>query len=179
MDPAKSIRSYRTNPRFFDANRHQFDFNHCRIMSKKGAATAASVVKLWVNAGQATPSPPIGSTLGQRGVKAIDFCKQFNDATKDITAGTPMRVFITVRPDRTFSYVVRPPMTSWFLKKAAAIEKGAGQPGHEVAGSVSLKHVFEIARVKSKDPELSDVSLQKICAQIAGSARSMGIKVVP
>jgi large subunit ribosomal protein L11 len=147
-------------------------------MSKKAATTTASLVKLWVSAGQATPSPPIGSTLGQRGVKAIDFCKQFNDATKDLIPGTPMRVFITVRPDRTFSFQTRQPLTSYFLKKAANIEKGAGQPGHEVAGSVSLKHIYEIAKIKRQDPSMVEVPLQKICAQIIGSARSCGVKVV-
>jgi large subunit ribosomal protein L11 len=101
-------------------------------MSKKGATTAVtSLVKMYVPAGQATPTPPIGPVLGQKGVKAIDFCKQFNDRTKDVVNGAPMRVHVTVRPDRTFSFDVMTPTASYFLKKAAGIDKGAHEPGHE------------------------------------------------
>jgi large subunit ribosomal protein L11 len=148
------------------------------MSSKKGAANASSLIKLWINAGQATATPPIGPALGQRGVKAIDFCKQFNERTKDILPGTPLRVLINVRPDRTFNFECRPPTTSWFLKKAAGIEKGAGEPGREVAGTVSLKHIYEIARVKQTDSRLNELSLGSVCAMVAGAAKSMGILVV-
>ena len=146
-------------------------------MSKKQAV--ASAAKLWVGACEAKPTPPIGPALGQRGVKAIDFCKQFNDRTKDILTGTPMRVLINVRPDRSFTFTVKPPTTAYFLKKAANIEKGASSPGHEQAGRVSLKHVYEIAKIKKQDPNLNALPLSMICSQIVGSARSMGIQVVP
>lgn len=146
-------------------------------MSKKAAV--ASFAKLWVPAGQATPSPPIGPALGQRGVKAIDFCKQYNERTKDIIPGTPMRVLIHVRPDRSFNFEVKPPTTSYFLKKAAGIEKGASETGHEVAGTVSLKHIYEIAKIKQQDPNLKHLPLSMICSQVVGSTKSMGIQVVP
>lgn len=148
-------------------------------MSKKaGAANVSSLIKLWINAGQASVSPPIGPALGQRGVKAIDFCKQFNDRTKDIVPGTPMRVLINVRPDRTFSFECRPPTTAWFLKRAAGIERGANEPGREIAGTVTLKHVYEIAKIKRTDPRLNELSLQSVCSMIVGASKSMGVRVV-
>jgi large subunit ribosomal protein L11 len=146
-------------------------------MSKKAQVAVSSLVKLWVGAGQAAPSPPIGPALGQRGVKAIDFCKQFNDRTKDYITGTPMRVHIAVNPDRTFSFNVGPPSTGYLLKKATGIEKGSSNPGKEVCGVVSMKHIYEIAKIKQQDAALKEVKLEKICKSIASSAKSMGIKV--
>jgi large subunit ribosomal protein L11 len=148
------------------------------MSSKKAQNAVASAVKLFIGAGQASPSPPVGPALGQRGVKAIDFCKQFNDRTKDIIPGTPVRVDIKVNPDRTFSFSVKSPATSYFLKKAAGIEKGAGQPGKEdPVGSITMKHIYEIAKIKQKDPGLTDVKLEKICKSIVSTARSMGLTV--
>ena len=148
-------------------------------MSKKAAGTATTaLVKLWVPAGQAAPTPPIGPALGQRGVKAIDFCKQFNDRTKDLNAGTPMRCLITIRPDRTFTFDVKPPVTSWFVKKAAGLDKGSGEAGKVTAGTISMKHIYEIAKIKQQhDPQLNDLPLETVCSQIKGSCRSMGVKV--
>lgn len=149
-------------------------------MSKKGGSIAASLVKLWVPAGQATPTPPIGPALGQRGVKAIDFCKQYNDRTKEYLPGTPMRCHISIRPDRTFAFDIKPPTTAFFLKKAAGVEKASGEPGKVVAGTVSLKHIYEIAKIKHKhDSQMQDLSLKQVCWLVKGSCRSMGIQVVP
>eukprot|EP00158_Paraphelidium_tribonemae_P005574 Partr_v1_DN27409_c3_g1_i1_m71690 putative Ribosomal protein len=149
------------------------------MSAKKAANASIQLVRLYVPAGQATPTPPIGPALGQRGVKAIDFCKQYNDRTKDIITGVPMRCVITVRPDRTFTFDVKPPTTTYFVKKAAGVQKCASEPGREVAGTVSLKHIYEIAKVKQADPALASLSLKTICSQIKGSCRNMGISVVP
>lgn len=130
-------------------------------------------------AGLAAPTPPIGPALGQRGVKAIDFCRQFNDQTKDIVSGTPMRCTINVRPDRTFAFQVRPPFTSHFLKRAAGVEKGSARCGHDLVGQVTLKHVYEIAKLKATDPQLQGVSLENVCRMVVGTAKSCGIAVVP
>jgi large subunit ribosomal protein L11 len=146
-------------------------------MSKKTQA-AEVLVKLLVGAGKASPSPPIGPALGARGVKSMDFCKQFNDKTKNIITDTPLPTVITIKPDRTFTFVVKSPPTTYFLKKAAGITKGAQTPGTEVVGNVSLKHVYEIAKIKQQDQNLKHLSLESISSSIIGVAKSVGIQVV-
>ncbi|KAI8983656.1 50S ribosomal protein L11 [Pilobolus umbonatus] len=146
-------------------------------MSKKQQA-AEVIIKLLVGAGKASPSPPVGPALGARGVKSMDFCKQFNDKTKHIQPDTPLPTVITVKPDRTFSFVVKSPPTTYLLKKAAGITKGAQTPGTEVAGTISLKHVYEIAKIKQKDDNLKHLSLESISSSIIGVARSVGIQVI-
>ncbi|KAF9977020.1 hypothetical protein BGZ73_007228 [Actinomortierella ambigua] len=151
------------------------------MSSKKAPVAAASILKLVVPAGKATPSPPIGPALGQKGVKSMDFCKQFNDRTKNIEPGTPLPVIITVKGDRTFTFVTKSPPTSFFLKRAAGIEKGATDigPRHSFVGKVNLKQVYEIAKIKQADDGMGHLSLKGICAGVIGSAKSMGIEVVP
>ncbi|KAJ1954185.1 mitochondrial 54S ribosomal protein YmL19 [Dipsacomyces acuminosporus] len=146
-------------------------------MSKKGGAT--SILKLIVPAGKAMPSPPVGPALGQRGVKSMDFCKQFNDRTKDLILETPTPVAITIKPDRTFTFTVKSPPTSWLLKRAAGVAKGAAQPGKQVVGTVSLKHIYAIGQIKSKDPAMSHIDLSNICKSVIATAKSVGINVVP
>jgi large subunit ribosomal protein L11 len=146
-------------------------------MSKKPAA-AEQFVRLLVAAGKASPSPPVGPALGARGVKSMDFCKQFNDKTKNIVAETPIPTVITIKPDRTFTFITKSPPTPFLLKRAAGIEKGASNPGTEVIGKVSLKHVYEIAKIKQQDSNLKHLSLQSICGSIIGVAKSIGIQVV-
>ncbi|KAK9767789.1 mitochondrial 54S ribosomal protein YmL19 [Basidiobolus ranarum] len=146
------------------------------MSAKKPAATA--FLRILVPAGKASPSPPVGPALGQRGIKSMDFCKQFNDRTKDIEPGTPIPTVITVKPDRTFSFVTKSPPTSWLLKRAAGVEKGSSQPGSQIVGKISLKHVYEIALRKQKDANLAHQELKNICGSIVGSARSVGIEVV-
>jgi large subunit ribosomal protein L11 len=151
-------------------------------MSKKAAqATSSLVVKLFVNAGQATPGPPIGPALGSKGVKAIDFCKQFNDQSGKIyVPGTRIRAHVTVRPDRTFTFDIRPPSTSDLLKRALGVEKGSSSPGHgDQAGTLSLKHIYEVAKVKKMDPALIPLDMKAVCKMVIHSARSMGFSVVP
>jgi large subunit ribosomal protein L11 len=133
-------------------------------------------INLQVPAGAANPSPPIGPALGQRGVNIMEFCKSFNAKTKEMEQGTPIPVKITVFSDRSFTFEMRTPPASFFLKKAATVTSGSKTPGREVAGSVTMDQVREIAKVKMKD--LNTDSLEQAARTIAGSARSMGIKVV-
>lgn len=135
------------------------------------------VVKLTLPAGQAAPSPPVGPRLGQMGVNIMQFCKDFNAATASYVDGTPVTTKIIAYNDRSASFTLRSPPVSFLLKRAAGIEKGANSPGHEVAGKVSLKHVYEIAKIKQKDRHLSHLPLKAICKSILSTARTCGIEV--
>lgn len=134
-------------------------------------------IKLQVPAGKANPSPPIGPALGQRGLNIMEFCKAFNAQTQSYDAGTPLPVIITAYGDRTFSFIIKMPPVSYFLKQAAGIDKGATTPGRGAkSGSVTMAQVREIAEKKMKDLNANDVDAA--CQMVAGSARSMGLEVV-
>ena len=133
-------------------------------------------INLQVPAGAANPSPPIGPALGQRGVNIMEFCKSFNAKTKDLEQGTPIPVKITVYSDRSFTFEMRTPPASFFLKKAAKVTSGSKTAGRDVAGQVTMDQVREIAKTKMKD--LNTDNLDQAARTIAGSARSMGITVV-
>ncbi len=133
-------------------------------------------IKLQVPAGKANPSPPIGPALGQRGVNIMAFCKEFNAATQNMEPGMPIPVVITVYADRSFSYISKTPPASYFLKRAAGLEKGAPEAGRESVGQVTMKQVREIAEQKMVDLNANDI--EAACKIIAGSARSMGLEVV-
>jgi large subunit ribosomal protein L11 len=132
-------------------------------------------LKLQVPAGAANPSPPIGPALGQRGLAIMDFCKQFNAATAKMEKGMPIPVVITAYADRSFSFEMKTPPVSYFIKKAAKLESGSKTPGREKAGSISNKQVREIAEQKMKD--LNCDTMEAAMKMVAGSARSMGIEV--
>jgi large subunit ribosomal protein L11 len=132
-------------------------------------------INLQVKAGQANPAPPIGPALGQRGVNIMEFCKSFNAKTKDMEQGTPIPVKITVFSDRSFTFEMKTPPASHFLKKAAGIESGSKETGRTVAGSVTMAQVRDIAKTKMKDLNTDD--LEAAARIIAGSARSMGLRV--
>ncbi|MBX9924996.1 MAG: 50S ribosomal protein L11 [Hyphomicrobiaceae bacterium] len=133
-------------------------------------------INLQVKAGQANPSPPIGPALGQRGLNIMEFCKAFNAKTKDFEPGTPIPVKITAYSDRSFTFILKTPPASFFLKKAAKIESGSQKPGLNSAGSVTMAQVREIAKAKMAD--LNTDNMDQAVKTIAGSARSMGLKVV-
>ncbi len=133
-------------------------------------------INLQVPAGKANPSPPIGPALGQRGVNIMEFCKAFNAKTKDVEPDTPIPVKITVYTDRSFTFVMKTPPASFFLKKAAKLTSGSKEPGRNKAGSVTMTQVREIATMKMADLNTDDVD--QAARTIAGSARSMGIEVV-
>jgi large subunit ribosomal protein L11 len=140
------------------------------------AKKIAGYIKLQVSAGQATPSPPIGPALGQRGLNLMQFCKDFNAASKEMEQGTPVPVVITYFADKSFTFSMKTPPASYYLKKAAGIKSGSKLPGRDGAGSVTMSQVREIAEKKMKDLNATD--LDQAAKIIAGSARSMGLQVV-
>ena len=140
-------------------------------------ARFVSKFRLTVPAGKATPQPPVGSAFGQRGLNIMNFCKAFNDQTSHIVENTPMQVLISTRADRSFEFVVNSPRTTWFLKRAAGIAKGANFPKRETCGRLSVKALYEIAKVKQADANLKDLPLEKICRSIVGTAKSMGLEI--
>ena len=140
-------------------------------MAKKVVGT----LKLQVPAGKANPSPPIGPALGQRGINIMEFCKAFNAKSQDMEPGAPCPTIITYYQDKSFTFEIKTPPASYFLKKAAKLKSGGAAPGRTTAGSVTVAQVREIAEAKMKDLNANDVeAAMKI---ILGSARSMGIEV--
>jgi large subunit ribosomal protein L11 len=133
-------------------------------------------IKLEVPAGAATPSPPIGPALGQRGVNIMGFCKEFNARTGDMDKGTPLPTVITVYQDKSFTFVTKTPPASYLLKKAAGVQKGSGTTGRDTVGSVTRSQLREIAQVKMKDLNANDI--EAAARIIEGSARAMGLNVV-
>jgi large subunit ribosomal protein L11 len=132
-------------------------------------------IKLHIPAGQANPSPPVGPALGQAGLNIMEFCKSFNAATQNMEQGMPVPVKITVFADKTFSFEQKSAPASYFIKKAARLSSGSKTPGLEVAGSVTMDQLREIAEQKKADLNTNDI--EAACKILAGSARSMGIVV--
>jgi len=131
-------------------------------------------IKLQIKAGQANPAPPIGPALGQHGVNIMEFCKRFNAKTQD-QMGTLLPVVITVYADRSFDFIVKSPPASILLKQKAGIESGAGDPLREHAGTVTWQDCLDIAETKMEDLNAHDP--ENAAMMIAGTARSMGIRV--
>ena len=132
-------------------------------------------VKLQVPAGQANPAPPIGPALGQRGLNIMEFCKAFNAATQKMEPGSPVPVVITAYQDKSFTFEMKSPPASYFLKKAAKINAGSKEPGKSIVGKVTMDQCREIATQKLKGMNARDVEAG--AREIAGSARSMGLEV--
>jgi len=132
-------------------------------------------LKLQVPAGAATPSPPIGPALGQRGLNIMEFCKAFNAQTQELEKGSPIPTIITIFADKSFSFKTKLPPVSYLLKKAASLKAGSKTPGHESAGTITQAQLREVAESKMKD--LNADTIEGAMAQIAGSARSMGMQV--
>jgi len=133
-----------------------------------------AIVKIQLPAGKATPAPPVGTALGPHGVQTMDFVKQYNAATED-KAGQVIPVEITIFEDRTFSFVLKTPPTPVLIRQAAGLEKGAATTGRETVGTITDEQLTEIAQTKMPDLNANDIEAAK--AQVAGTARSMGIKV--
>ncbi len=132
-------------------------------------------IKLQIPAGQANPSPPVGPALGQRGVNIMEFCKSFNAKTSKLEPGMPIPVTITVFSDRSFVFETRTPPASYFLKRAAGVDKGSATAGREIRGSVTMAQIREIAQKKMVDLNAHDV--EAAAKMLMGSARSMGLEV--
>jgi large subunit ribosomal protein L11 len=133
-----------------------------------------AIVKIQLPAGKATPAPPVGTALGPHGVQTMDFVKQYNAATED-RVGQVVPVEITIYEDRTFSFVLKTPPTPVLIRQAAGVEKGASTTGKEVVATITDAQVTEIAQIKMPDLNANDLEAAKL--QVAGTARSMGIKV--
>jgi large subunit ribosomal protein L11 len=132
-------------------------------------------LKLQVPAGSATPSPPIGPALGQRGLNIMEFCKAFNAKTADQEKGAPTPVVITIFADKSFSFETKLPPVTYFLKKSMNLKSGSKLPGKEFAGTITQKQIREIAEKKMAD--LNAYNVEQAMSMIAGSARSMGLQV--
>ncbi len=132
-------------------------------------------VKLQVPAGQANPSPPIGPALGQRGLNIMEFCKAFNAATQKMEQGSPVPVVITAYQDKSFTFEMKAPPASYFLKKAAKINAGSKEPGKNIVGKVTMDQCREIAAQKIQGMNAREIDAA--AKEIAGSARSMGLEV--
>jgi len=135
----------------------------------------AAIVKIQLPAGKATPAPPVGTALGPHGVQTMEFCRQYNAATED-KAGQVIPVEITIYEDRSFTFVLKTPPTTVLLRQAVGAEKGAALSGRETVGTVTDAQLTEIAQTKMPDLNANDIDAAK--KQVAGTARSMGIKVV-
>ena len=133
-------------------------------------------IKLQVPAGSATPSPPIGPALGQRGVNIMEFCKAFNASTQELEKGMPIPTVITVYADRSFTFITKTPPASFLIKKAANLKSGSKEPGKVSAGRIRRSELTKIAELKMADLNAND--LEQATKIIEGSARSMGLEVV-
>ena len=141
------------------------------------AKKVVGIIKLHVPAGKANPSPPIGPALGQRGLNIMEFCKAFNAATQNLEPGMPIPVVITAYGDRSFTFVTKSPPNTYFLKKAAGIDKGSQTTGKgSTVGRVTMAQIREIAEQKMQDLNAKDID--GACRMLIGSARSMGLDVV-
>jgi len=135
---------------------------------------AKAIVKLQITAGKATPAPPVGTALGPHGINIMQFCKEYNARTASM-AGMVVPCEITIYQDRSFSFVLKTPPTAVLLRKAAGVEKGSGVPNRNKVGKVTMKQVREIAEMKMKDLNATD--MEGAVKMILGTARSMGIEV--
>jgi len=141
-------------------------------MSKEVVGT----IKLQIEAGQASPAPPVGPALGQHNVSIMDFVRQFNEKTRQMEEGTVVPVIITVFKDRSFTFILKTPPASYLLKKAAGIAKGSGEPNKEKVGQVTEKQIEEIAKMKM--PDLNAYTLESAKKIVEGTAKNMGLEII-
>jgi len=145
-------------------------------MERQMAKKILGYIKLQVKAGSATPSPPIGPALGQRGVNIMGFCKEFNARIENVEKGTPLPTVITVYQDKSFTFVTKTPPATFFLKQVTGLKSGAKLTGRETVGEVTRTQLRDIAEKKMKDLNAND--LEAAAKIIEGSARAMGLKIV-
>lgn len=135
-----------------------------------------AVIKLHIPAGGATPAPPVGPVLGEHKLNIMDFCKKFNDATKELEKGMVTPVVISVHPDKSFDFILKQPPASALLKKAAGVSKGSGESNRNKVGKITQDQLRKVAQVKMPDLNANDV--EGAMRIIAGTAKNMGIEVV-
>lgn len=145
------------------------------MAAPKGKKKIEAYIKLQIPAGKANPSPPVGPALGQRGVNIMEFCKAFNEHTKNLEQGLPTPVVITVYSDRSFTFVTKTPPASVLIKKAVGIQSGSKTPNTVKVAKITRAQLEEIAKLK--EPDLTAASLDAAVKTIAGTARSMGVEV--
>jgi large subunit ribosomal protein L11 len=132
-------------------------------------------IKLQIPAGQANPSPPVGPALGQKGLNIMDFCKQFNEATKEFEKGMPIPVVINAYADKSFTFITKTPPASFLILKKAKLKKGSKEPGKDIIKDIKKSDLNSVAEIKSKD---LDLPLESIVSMLTGTARSMGVRVL-
>ncbi|XP_017047122.1 39S ribosomal protein L11, mitochondrial [Drosophila ficusphila] len=140
--------------------------------------THTSKLKTNIPAGMAAAGPPLGPMLGQRAINIAAFCKDFNAKTAEMKEGVPLPCRISVNSDRSYDLVIHHPPATFFLKQAAGIQRGTMTPGKEVAGKITLKHLYEIAAIKIQDPPNALLTMKQMCEMLISIARTCGIKVV-
>jgi large subunit ribosomal protein L11 len=140
------------------------------------AKEITKLIKLQIPAGKANPSPPVGPALGQAGANIMEFCKAFNAATQEKEPGTPIPVVITVYKDRSFTFIMKLPPVTHYIKQAVKLAKGSQEPGKKTAGKITMGQIREIAEQKMKD--LNAHTVEAAMQMIRGSALSMGLEVV-